>query len=112
MDIQEKLMQNEALMEGLAEVQTADQLAALLAAHDVALEEGTSVEELLAQLKAEPTDELDEDALADVSGGVILAPVLVAGAVALAYWAYKNKKGKSKGGGGKGSFGGGGAGGR
>lgn len=111
MDIQEKLLQNEALMEGLAEVQTVDQLVALLAEHNVELEAGVSAEQLLAQLKAEPTDELDENALEDVSGGVILTGALVAGAVALAYWAYNRKKGRSSGGGGKGSFGGGGGGG-
>lgn len=44
-----------------------------MAEHNIELGAGESVEQLFAQLKAEPTDELDEASLEDVSGGCIAA---------------------------------------
>lgn len=104
----EKLMQNEELMTGLAEVETAEELMELFSANNLQLEEGLSPEEALRLVKASRMEDLQEDDLEMVGGGIALTVgigavaclVLGAGMICFlagnAYQTYLNSKKKKK----------------
>lgn len=73
MNEMEKLLQNEELLNGLVEVETPEALAKLFAEHNVVLEEGLSIEQAFQMVQDRKTDELNEEALEDVNGGIALA---------------------------------------
>lgn len=103
------ILENKQLMENLVEVETPEELTALFAQHSIELEEGLTAEEAFRLLKEQGSDELDENELENVNGGIGLgvalgaAGALVLGAAAIifiggyAYQKYQNsKKKKSK----------------
>ena len=68
-----KLMENKALLEGLVDVQTPDDLAKLLAENNIELEEGLSMEKAFELVKKGQTDELTEEDVENVNGGIVLS---------------------------------------
>ena len=108
MNEMEKILQNEELMEGIAAVETAEELAELLAQHNIQLEDGLTTEKAFELIQAQQNGELNEESLDDVAGGI--APLVAAGAVAAftiggaaltfiggyAVQKYKNAKAKKK----------------
>ena len=72
-------MVDEKLMEALDKVNSPEELAAVFAEYNVDLGSMT-IEEAYKKIKEEPTDELGEDSLDDVSGGAV--QLVVAGAIA------------------------------
>ena len=69
----ENILNNEKLLQALAAVQTAKELEAVLAEHNIKLAEDLSAEEVLQMLKNPGKDgELNEAELEDVNGGLIL----------------------------------------
>ena len=58
----------EEILQKLAEVETVEELNAVLEANNIPLEEGVTPEAFLAAMKSD-SDELNEDALDDVAGG-------------------------------------------
>ena len=64
----EKLMANEELLKGLVECTTPDELMKVLKDNSVELEKGLTPEEAFKAVKQYQTDELDEEALENVSG--------------------------------------------
>lgn len=72
----ENILKNEELLVGLVNVKTPEELGKLLAEHNIALEEGLTVERAFEMVKAQESDELNEVALDDVNGGIgLLAAV-------------------------------------
>jgi hypothetical protein len=66
----------EEILIKLANVNTVEELNAILAENNIALEEGVTPEAFLEALKAD--EELSEDALDDVAGGVFMPTVGIA----------------------------------
>ena len=65
-----QLIENDELMEGLATCKTPEELAKLLEANSLVLEDGLSIEEAFALVKKQADDELDVTDLDSVSGGI------------------------------------------
>ena len=72
----EKLMANEELLKGLVECTTPDELMKVLKDNSVELEKGLTPEKAFKAVKQYQTDELDEEALENVSGGIALGVAL------------------------------------
>ena len=72
----------EEILVKLANVNTVEELNAILAENNVALEEGVTPEAFLAELKAE-SDELNVDDLDNVAGGIIITTAMVLKAAVL-----------------------------
>lgn len=70
-----KLMDNETFMNGLASVESADDLAKVLSENNVELD-GVTVEEAFAQIQEQ--EDLSEDDLEKVSGGILFTTALLA----------------------------------
>ena len=69
----ERILNNEKLLEALGAAQTAKEIEAVLAEHNVTLAEDMSAEELLRMLKSSGQEgELNEADLEDVAGGARL----------------------------------------
>lgn len=102
----QKLLENEELMAGLVEVQTPEELQALLDKNAVALEDGLTIEEAFKLLKEQESAEISEAELENVAGGIgLVVAATSAGLLALsagmlcflggyAYQTYKNWKKK------------------
>ncbi len=76
----QKLLDNEELMKGIAEVETTEELAELFKKNNIELAEGLTMEDALRMVKeGQNNDELVEEDLEDVSGGI--AFLVAAGAV-------------------------------
>ncbi len=67
-----KLLENEAFLEGLVDAETPEELAEVLKANNLELEEGLTIEKAFEVCQASKTDELSEEALEDVAGGVVI----------------------------------------
>jgi hypothetical protein len=76
----ENILNNEELMQKFANAKNVDELAAVLAENNIALGDDLTAEKLFEIINNPPaeSDELDADALEDVSGGavVIMGPVI------------------------------------
>lgn len=96
----ERIMNNEKLLEALGTAQTAKDIEAALAEHNVTLAEDMSAEELLRMLKSSGQDgELNEDDLEDVAGGARLltpgpCPSITRAAAKIIAWLWGKKKKK------------------
>ena len=71
---------NEELMIKLANVDTVEELNAILAENGITLEEGVTPEAFLAELKS-GSDELNVDDLDNVAGGVQITKLIILAAV-------------------------------
>lgn len=71
------ILENEELLKKLAEAESPEALLAVMAENNMALEEGLSAEEFFDTLHAPLEDELSEDDLTDVSGGLRMPNFLV-----------------------------------
>lgn len=108
MNEMEKILHNEDLMIGLVEVETPAALVELLNANGISLAEDLTPEKAFELVKAQANAELDENALDDVNGGILLSTAIGATAVlalaatelcffaGYAYQTYKNAKDKKK----------------
>lgn len=76
----DSILQNEELMQKLACCGTVDELNNVLEANNIVLQEGITAQQFLNVMNGESYDELGEDDLADVSGG-IMVPVIIPGIV-------------------------------
>lgn len=107
MNKMETLLKNEKFMVSLVEMKTPEEFSEILKEADVKLEEGLTVEDAFEMVKNRENQELNDEELNDVSGGLGIGVALgAAGALALgaagirfltsyAYQKYKNwKKGK------------------
>lgn len=74
------LIRNTELMEKLATVATAEELTKVFAEYSIVLEEGVTAQQFLHTMRDINSDELDENNLDDVSGGVIITPTIIAAA--------------------------------
>ena len=74
------LIHNTALMEKLATVATAEELTKVFAEYNIVLEKGVTAQQFLNTMRGSKSDELNEDDLDDVSGGVIITPTIIAAA--------------------------------
>ena len=84
MNEMEKLLQNEELLVGMVETETPEELAKLFAEHNIQLEEGLTIEQAFQMIQENKKDELSEEALQDVNGGIgLLAGITAAGALVL-----------------------------
>lgn len=79
----EKLMENDDFLKGLVECSTPEELMVILNNNDIQLEEGLTPEEAFKAVKQYQTDELDEEALENVSGGSITVGTALAATGAL-----------------------------
>jgi hypothetical protein len=81
----EKLMANDELMKGLVECSTPDELMKILKENELELEEGLTPEEAFKAVKEYQNDEVNDDQLENVSGGIAISTALLAvGAYVLA----------------------------
>lgn len=79
----ENKIQNDDLLEKLGAVETVDELNKILAENGIALEEGITAEQFLATMKGEVSDELGEDDLDAVAGGVRITAAMIRAAAQL-----------------------------
>ena len=101
-----KLLENEDLMIALVECDSPEKLAKIFEVNSISLEEGLSIEDAYELLKKQADNELSEEALDEVSGGIALglaittAGLFVASAgfviflCGYAYQTYRNYKKK------------------
>ena len=68
----ENIMENDERLEKLAAVNTVEQLNQFMAETGFTLDEGVTAEQFLAAMKSEVSDELGEDDLDAVAGGVLI----------------------------------------
>ena len=81
----EKLMENDELLKGLVECSTPDELMKILKENELELEEGLTPEEAFKAVKEYQNDEVSEEALENVSGGMAISTgLMVVGAYVLA----------------------------
>ncbi len=69
----QKLLENEQFLEGLVNAETPEELGVVFKENNIVLAEGETLEDAFAAAQAAKTDELNEDSLEEVSGGVVLA---------------------------------------
>lgn len=86
----ENIVQNNEQLEKLAAVETVEELNKFMAENGLTLEEGVTAEQFLAAMKGEASDELDENDLDAVAGGIVItwAMVMAAGALGIAVGTY------------------------
>lgn len=93
----ENIIQNEELVKKLAAVETVEELNKVLADNDIVLEDGITAEQFLEAMKGGADEELSEDDLMDVSGGVskifLRSAARAAGMAVAKYIAYMKKRG-------------------
>lgn len=94
----ENIINNEELMKKLAAVETVEELMKVFEENSITLEEGVTAQQFLDTMKGTQNEELNEDDLDDVSGGIIVsttaAAAVVAGAAGLALALYLRKRKK------------------
>lgn len=73
-----KLMENEQFLEGLIEAKDPEELATVLKDNNIELPEGETIEEAFETVQAHKTDELTEEALEDVAGGIVITASVAA----------------------------------
>ena len=73
-----KLMENEEFLKGLVEAKNPEELAAVLKANNIELPEGETIEQAYEAVQAHKTDELTEDSLEEVAGGIIITASVAA----------------------------------
>lgn len=78
----ENIIHNEELMKTLAAVGTAEELMKVFEENNITLEEGVTAQQFLDTMKGTQSEELGEDDLDEVSGGVIVTPALIVAAAA------------------------------
>lgn len=92
MENYEKYLSNEALMEALETVSAPEELKAVLAQHNVTLENDAELEQLFDAIKHSSSEELDEDSLENVSGGTVLLAPFIGVSIGMAYAVYRRTK--------------------
>lgn len=76
-----KLIENEGLMEGLVTCNSPEELAHLLKANSIVLDDGLSIEEAFDLVKKQANGELDVAELDSVSGGIAIGLAITSAAL-------------------------------
>lgn len=73
-----QFLENEEFLEGLLDAKNPEELAVVLKANNIELPEGETIEMAFDAVQAHKTDELTEDDLEEVAGGVIITASVAA----------------------------------